>query len=203
MNLSQFSGFVLAGGKSSRMQTDKAFLEIGGETFLVRAVKILQSVGENRVKIVLNRTQSDFVGRLPAGVSAVFDVYENRGALGGIHAALSNCATKYALVLAIDLPFVTTEAIASLAKFALSSGEFNAVVPRQLDGRVQPLCAVYRARNCLPALEKLMLDNERASVRDFLELVAPRYVEQRQLTAGDGGDIFFNVNYPADFQSIR
>ncbi|MCY7345506.1 MAG: NTP transferase domain-containing protein, partial [Pyrinomonadaceae bacterium] len=98
--MTNFSGYVLAGGKSSRMQTDKAFLEIGGETFLSRAVKTLSETCENRVKVVLNNHQNNFIERLPANISPIFDAYENRGALGGIHAALTDCPTKYALVLA-------------------------------------------------------------------------------------------------------
>lgn len=202
MAFDNFSGFVLAGGKSSRMKTDKAFLEIGGETFLLRAVGTLRVVCGNRVKIVLNSTQNDYIERLPSGVSQILDVYENRGALGGIHAALSNCATKYAIILAVDLPFVTAEAIGNLADSALSSSKYIAVVPRQNDSRLQPLCAVYHARYCLPTLENLMRENDSASVRDFLELIAPRYVAQNKLSADHSTDIFFNVNHPADFQSI-
>ena len=197
-----FEGFVLAGGKSSRMKTDKAFLKIGGETFLERTIKTLRVVCENRIKVVINLTQNNFVEQFPADVLPVFDFYENRGALGGIHAALKNCQTKYAIILAVDLPFVMTEAIEKLAEITLSSNKFVAVVPRQTDGRLQPLCAVYHARYCLPILKSLMNENDSASVRDFLELIAPRYVNQNKLTADETQDIFFNVNEPADFRQI-
>ncbi|MDQ3712120.1 MAG: molybdenum cofactor guanylyltransferase, partial [Acidobacteriota bacterium] len=100
----RFDGYVLAGGKSSRMKTDKAFLEVNGETFLTRAIKTLSTICENRVKIVLNKTQINFIERLPANVPHIFDIYENRGALGGIHAALSDCQSEWAIVLAVDLP---------------------------------------------------------------------------------------------------
>ena len=203
MNFSDFSGFVLAGGKSSRMQSDKAFLEIDGETFLTRTVKTLQIVCEDRVKIVLNKTQAGLIEKIPADVSHIFDVYENRGALGGIHAALSNCATKYAIVLAVDLPNVSGEALEKLAEITLSSNKFIAVVPRQTDERTQPLCAVYHARFCLPILEDLMETNESASANDFLEMIYPRTVAQSKLTTNDSKDIFFNVNRPADFEKIR
>ena len=202
MSFDVFSGFVLAGGKSSRMKTDKAFLKLGGETFLTRAVKTLQSVCENRVSVVLNRTQNSFIELLPDDVPHIFDVFENRGAPGGIHAALTDCETKYAVILAVDLPLVSNETIENLANIALSSNKFIAVVPRQTDGKIQPLCAVYQARYCLPALENLMAENDSASVKDFLELVAPRFVNQNKLTADDSTDIFFNVNHPADYQKI-
>ncbi len=198
----QFTGYILAGGKSSRMQTDKALLEIGGETFLNRAVKTLSSVCETRVKIVVNQTQTHFIEQLPHDIAYIFDEYENRGVLGGIHAALKNCPTKYALVLAVDLPLVTSEAIEKLAEITNSSNKFIAVVPLQTDGRFQPLCAAYLARYCLPTLENLMNENESASADDFLELIAPRVINQSKLNVDEVTDIFFNVNQPADFKLI-
>lgn len=200
--MTNFSGYVLAGGKSSRMQTDKAFLEIGGETFLSRAAQTLFETCENSVKIVLNKNQANFIERLPENVPHIFDRFENRGALGGIHAALTDCQTKYAMILAVDLPLVMPETIANLADITVSSNKFVAVVPRQTDGRLQPLCAVYQARYCLPVLEELLNENIGASVRDFLELIAPRIVDQNRLSAEQSKDIFFNVNRPADFQQI-
>jgi len=201
--MTNFSGYILAGGKSSRMQANKAFLEIGGETFLSRAVKTLSETCENRVKIVINGSQTGFIERLPDNVPHIFDVYENRGALGGIHAALTDCETKYAVILAVDLPFVTTEAIADLADITLSSNKFIAVVPRQTDGRLQPLCAAYHARYCLPVLENLLNENATASVKDYLELIAPRLVDQSKFTTDQSKDIFFNVNRPSDLQEIK
>ena len=189
-----FEGFILAGGKSSRMGADKFALEIGGETFLTRAVKVLQPVCES-VKIVLNQTQN-----IETSQPIVRDIYAMRGALGGIHAALKNCEAKFAIILAVDLPFVTTEAIENLANFALVSNKYIATVPRQTDSRAQPLCAVYRAKYCLPTLEKLLDENEKASVRDFLDLVFPKYIDQNRLSAD--ANLLFNVNFPADFEEF-
>lgn len=192
---SNFTGFVLAGGKSSRMGTDKSALQIGGETFLERAVNTLKPVCES-VKIVLNQTKT-FETDMPF----VRDAYAERGALGAIHAALKNCPTKFAVVLAVDLPLVTIAAIENLARFALASNKYIAFVPRSIDGRAQPLCAVYRARFCIPPIEKVLNENDSASVRDFLAQVAPKYIEANRLSADE--NLLFNVNYPADFDLIR
>ncbi len=185
------------------MGTDKAFLEINGETFIERAVKNLAETCENRVKIVLNQNQTHFMEKFFADVPHIYDIYNNRGAPGGIHAALKNCETKYAIILAVDLPLVTGEAIEKLAEIALSSNKFIAVVPRQSDGRLQPLCAVYHARYCLSTLENLLDENASASANDFLELIAPRIVDQNKLTINNSKDIFFNVNHPTDFQQFK
>jgi molybdenum cofactor guanylyltransferase len=188
---SDFTGFVLAGGKSSRMGSEKHALEIDGESFLTRTVNVLKPACET-VKIVLNQTQT-----LETSLPIIRDIYTERGALGGIHAALKNCETKFAVILAVDLPRVTTTAIDNLAAFALSANRYIGFVPRQTDGRPQPLCAVYCARYCLPAIEKLLGENDSASVRDFLDRIAPKYIEASRLSEDE--NLLFNVNFPADF----
>ncbi|HEY0050502.1 MAG TPA: NTP transferase domain-containing protein, partial [Pyrinomonadaceae bacterium] len=79
-----FSGYVLAGGKSSRMKTDKAFLKLRGETFLERAVRALSRACGERVKIVINENQKAKFAKSFPSFDFVFDVFSERGALGGI-----------------------------------------------------------------------------------------------------------------------
>ena len=198
-----FEGFVLVGGKSSRMGADKAFLKIENENFLERAIATISAVCKNRVKIVLGQNQTDLVEKLPSNVSYIFDIVENRGALGGIYTALKNCEAKFAVILAVDLPLVTPEAIEKLAEIALSSNKFIATVPRQLDGRLQPLSAIYLVRYAVRPLEKLINKNDSASVNDFIELIAPRTIGQDKLTSASNEDIFFNVNYPSEYEELK
>ena len=189
-----FQGFVLAGGKSSRMKTDKANLKFGGETFLERAVQTLAPICDGNVKIVLNQNQI-----APTNYKCVRDVFKRRGAVGGIHAALRNCQSDWAIILACDLPFVTGAAIEFLRQTAASSNEFSAIVPKQPDGKLQPLCAVYRVSDCLPVGEKLLRETDSVSMRDFLELIPTRIVEFDQST---NENLFFNVNHQSDYEII-
>ncbi len=201
MDFDNFTGYVLAGGTSSRMKTDKAFLRFGDETFLTRGVKTLETICAHPIKIVLNRTQINFIERFPDQIAYIFDRYENCGALGGIHAALTDCQNEWAIIFAVDLPRVTSEAIKNLAKIACSSKKFAATVPVQTDGRWQPLCAVYRAEDCLPKLESLLKETASASVKDFLKLVSSHFVEHNELTADEEHEnLFYNVNEPDEYQ---
>ncbi len=186
------------------MQTDKALLKIGGETFLERAARTLSPACENRVKIVINeRQKAKFEEDFPA-LDFVFDLFPERGALGGIHAALKDCETDFAIILACDLPFVNANVIEALTKIAISEASSAAaaaaIVPRQSDGRAQPLCAVYRVKDCLPQLENLIAEKSSAPAREFLRLVSARFVEQKELSGDE--KLFFNVNRPADYSSI-
>ncbi|NNF00923.1 MAG: molybdenum cofactor guanylyltransferase [Pyrinomonadaceae bacterium] len=195
----EFSGYILAGGKSSRMGRDKAFLDIAGRTFLDNAVRILKPVCEDRIKIVLSRSQTDLVPQLPGNVSHISDIHRGRGPMGGIHAALTDCVSEYAFVLAVDQPFIIKKTIIDLAEFAVHS-DSDVVVPRIEGSRLQPLCAVYRIETSLPVLKRLLtVPGESLSVLRFIESLAKiSYYE----TKGRVSE-FDNINEPKDYERVK
>ena len=190
-----FSGYILTGGKSSRMGTDKAFLQIGGKTFIEKAVETLITNCE-LVKIVLNKSQTHFIEKLPAEIPHIFDIYANRGAPGGIHAALQDCETEFTIISAVDLPFITGTAIGKLCEIAITSKKIAAFVPRQNDGKLQPLCAIYRTKKCLLRLNEMLQANESVSMRDFLDAIETRIIKAEIL---GNENLLVNVNSPQDF----
>lgn len=203
-NEKNIGGFVLAGGKSSRIGRDKSLLECGGETLLARAVRAVSTVGENPVRIVLKKDQSETRAHFPPNAAALEDANDFANPLAGLAAVFHYCFSQkieFAAVLAVDLPFMTSRTIEKLAAIAAASTEFAAVVPRQIDGRPQPLCAVYHAEKCLDAIERLIKTDENASLRDFLALVPTLYIEQNQLSSDE--NLFFNVNRVEDFEAAR
>ncbi len=191
---SRASGFVLMGGKSSRIGREKAFLKIGSKNFLENAIEKLSNLCED-VFIVLNRRQEDKkeeVLRLTNGVSLIFDVFQDRGALAGIHAALQACRRELAFILAVDLPMVEMKLLSDLMICALES-QCDAVIATDRFQNIQPLCAVYRVSRCLPVIEKLLNEVQSASVKDFLSKLE---VEQIKT---DGMSLF-NINTIEDYE---
>ena len=202
INNKVFTGYVLAGGKSLRMGVDKAFLDFGGETFVEHAINSLSTVCEN-VKIILNDSEIEpKLQKVLPDVSRIFDIYKSRGALGGIHSALCDCETEFAIILACDLPLVDSSAIEKLAEITVNTDEtVAAIVPKQNDGRLQPLCAIYLKSVCLAKLGELFEKNESVSVRDLIFGVPNRIVLSDELSEAD--NIFLNVNEPSDFQIVK
>jgi molybdopterin-guanine dinucleotide biosynthesis protein A len=191
-----FEGFVLAGGKSRRMGADKAFLQFGDKTFLENAVNALAPVCEGKVSIVLNLPgKREKFSRLLPSTPCVTDIYTERGALGGIHAALKNSIRQWAIILACDLPFVSAETIKLLTGFALEEYQTAAIVPKQIDGTMQPLCAIYKAEICLPVLEKLFRENQSVSVKELINSVSSLLVEQKEIA-----EALVNVNDLSEYQ---
>ena len=124
--------FILVGGRSSRMGTDKSRLQFGGQTSVERIAAELRPITA-RISLV-GPSRADFGPDL----RIVPDTHQQWGALGGIHAAFGACISDWALIVACDLPFVTRDLCSRL--LALSQEESpDAVVPIQPDGRPQPL----------------------------------------------------------------
>src|ERR1044072_7961890 len=185
--------FILAGGASSRMGTDKSQLLIERQTFADRIAETLSQVA-NSVTLVGAHAERSSLPR-------VADVYPQWGALGGIHAALAACNSEWAIVVACDLPFVTAELFSFLAAERL---DHDAVVPIQPDGRPQPLTALYRVDPCLPRATELIETGHRRPL-DLLNAVNTRWIEFNRLTNLAQSESFFvNINTPSDYdEAIR
>lgn len=189
-----FENYILIGGKSSRMGKDKFSLILNGKNFLEIAVETLQNFGN--VSVVVSGL-TNFVENIPT----VKDIYKNRGALGGIHSALTNSKSNFTIILACDYPFVTVDLIEFLQNIAKAEDGFDAFAPIQADGKIQPLCAVYKTATCRKVLSE-MLENsdEKYSVRDFLNRIKTRYVQFSEIAhLPNSENFFFNVNTPEDF----
>jgi molybdopterin-guanine dinucleotide biosynthesis protein A len=192
-------GFILVGGQSSRMGSDKSRLVFGEQTGVEHIAAALHQLTRT-VRVVGSRDRAD-----AAGLQNIPDTHERWGALGGIHAALVACGSEWALIAACDLPLVTTELFARLWQVAdETEGEvFDAIVPIQPDGRPQPLCAFYRQQSVLPAAKQLIAEGEHKP-RALLAKVRTRWVDFRELSDLPGAeDFFLNVNTPADYQRAQ
>ncbi len=189
----EVTAFVLAGGKSSRMGSDKAFLQLGDENLLSRAIKLAGAVAKE-VRIVGH-------ARTFAGFGEVVeDVYRDRGPLGGIHAALSSSANEWNLMLAVDLPFVQPEFLRYLLQRARESNA-TVTVPRA-GGGLQPLCAVYR--DSFAKLAEAALRDGKNKIDLLFEKVATCVIEEDELERGGfSGKMFRNLNTPEEWEKAK
>ena len=191
--MNSIEGFILVGGQSRRMGTDKSRLTIDGQSFVERIAGELAGV-TNSQKIVGGHP-------LAAGhaLESVPDAFPGWGALGGVHAALSACLTPWALIVACDFPFVTSQLFARLAGLR---SNFEAVAPIQPDGIPQPLCALYRREPCLKQAEQFIKSGERKPVA-LLQSLQTRWVSYEELSDLDGANHFFeNINTPDDYDRL-
>ncbi|MGA8490451.1 MAG: molybdenum cofactor guanylyltransferase [Terriglobales bacterium] len=190
---SDVTAFVLAGGKSTRMGSDKAFLRWGEGTLLSQTLRIAASVARE-VRIVGDARKFASFGQV------VEDVYRDRGPLGGIHAALSTTTSELNLVLAVDLPFVGTQFLEYLLSRARASVA-TVTVPRAGSG-LQPLCAAYRRRFAEVAAQSLREGKNR--IDSLFTKDAACVIEENELVrAGFSAEMFRNLNTPEDIELAK
>ena len=179
------SGFILAGGKSTRMGRDKAFATFDGCTLLGRALDLARSVTSD-VRVVGSR---EIFARF---APVVEDVFPDRGPLGGIHAALQASSAGLNFILAVDMPFVSLAFLQYLISEARTAADAAVVVPRR-DGRWQPLCAVYRQKFA-DAAEAALLAG-RNKIDPLFIAAETKVIDEVQMDrAGFPESIFRNLN---------
>jgi molybdenum cofactor guanylyltransferase len=137
------SGYVLAGGRSSRMGRDKALLSLAGRPLIDRAVTKLRRICEH-VHILSN----DPV--LSAFAPIVPDLHPHCGPIGGIEAALAHTSHDWNLFLPVDMPLLPTALLSRWIADALDVSAPGRGRPGirifTADGRPQPgVCLIHRA----------------------------------------------------------
>ncbi len=207
---------IQAGGRSTRMGADKAWVELAGRPLIEYALQAAQPLAQ-RLAIVISRDtpQQERYTQLAARWQAelLYDPNDHCGPLGGIQTALLNCeARETALILACDLPFVTTQFLALL--HAIHSGVLLACYPQSairnpqsitipLDqtGRRQMLAGFYE-KACLPAIE-LLLAEGKLRVDGLCARVAVREVEFATYAhLPRAATLLNNLNTPEELRSV-
>jgi molybdopterin-guanine dinucleotide biosynthesis protein A len=191
---SNVDAFILAGGKSTRMGTDKAFVDFEGRTLLERALDCARAVTTN-VRIVGDPAKfADFA-------PVIEDIFPGCGPLAGIQAALQSTSADVSIILAVDLPFASPALLRFLIARAGQSPDCAAVVPR-VDQRWQPLCAIYRRPFAVLAESALCVGHYKIDPL-FSETKICGIEENELQKAGFPPRLFFNVNRPQDLADAR
>ena len=179
---------ILAGGRSSRMGTDKPLLKIGDETLLERAVRFWRGSGRVDRILVANR-QPGHLEPLPEGAEPVCDLEEGRGPMAGLVAAFRQSDADVLFVSAVDMPFLRKDAV-------LPVPPGDACVYR-CGGGLQPTFAVYR-RSILPLAESMLAEGC-GKLHELLRRCDAWVSELPDTEAS----LFFNVNTPEDLLRAR
>ena len=183
------AGIVLAGGRSRRMGTPKAWLDWHGTTLLRRACGIVARGTSGPVIVV--RAPGQELPELPAGVRVVEDAREGRGPLQGILAGLEATDADVAFVASVDLPFLHPGFVAAVC--AAVDVETDVAVPF-VGGYRQPLAAAYRTA-IAPVVEELVAA-DRMKPAFLFERVRTRWLETLPHP-----ESVRNLNEPADYEA--
>ena len=182
------TGFILAGGKSSRYGTNKALVEVDGVHLIDRAVRVMKAVFKDIT--ILTNTPADYAF---LDLPMVEDIIRGLGPIGGIYTGLEIMPEEAGFFVACDMPFLNE---ALLRHMVAVRGDFDAVVPR-MGWMLEPLHAIY-TRECLPVI-KASIDSHNYQILKCFEKFRIKYLDEEELRAFDPElRSFFNINQPKD-----
>ena len=195
--MTEIRGYVLAGGQSSRMGSDKALLKIEGLTAIERQCQLLEPFCAQGVYIAGARSTE--LSNLSWPV--IHDSTLNQGPLFGIISALQHAKVGIAVILAVDLLAIDRTDVSSLLEpLTHDVGQqvdvcFAQYVQESTVPDPQPLCAAWRVENCLPRLRQQFENQQRSVMRAWLEL-------QRQGVSLPQSHLI-NINSPGDIEIFQ
>ena len=186
------TAIILAGGKSTRMGRNKAFVRVKEHKMLEGVIRVLY--GEFP-EIIVSANDNLFDD---LGVKTVPDIFPDHGPLGGIHAGLRTSSYAMNFLVACDMPFIDVRLAVHMVK---SAAGYDAVVPR-LRKYYQPLFAVY-SKTCLTAIENRLKQGQN-KIFSFYSDVKTRFIGIDEIGLfGDPEKMFFNVNTPVDLDLAK
>lgn len=189
---------ILAGGASTRMGTNKALLRLrpGGPTLIEMVAHRLREAGFARPLLITNASH-DYAF---LGLTCVPDDLPGCGPLGGLYTALSHSQSARTLLIACDMPFLSSELLRYMAALP---GEAEAWVPRWVeDGeqRLEPLHSIY-SQACKSVIEA-RLNARRFGLIQLLDNLNAHYIEEPVLRKHDPRlQSFHNVNTVKDWEA--
>ena len=187
----KFSAVILAGGRSQRMGSDKAWLAVEGKPLVARQIELVRALGAEEV-LISGRSEVDYSS---LNCRVLQDRVPDAGPLAGIESALSAISTPLLLVLAVDLARMTP----SLLQLLLTHCRQNCGAVPRFDKNIEPLAAVY-PRAAL-GIARSQLDGGHYGARDFAEQCSVQNLTSFVYLSAPHATCFENWNTPADMKT--
>jgi molybdopterin-guanine dinucleotide biosynthesis protein A len=189
MNRKGISGFVLTGGKSSRMGTDKGMLLFDRKPLVLYALETLDEVAEQTM-ISANDSAYDQFSR-----PVVKDLFRDIGPMGGIYSCLRQSVTEFNIFLSCDTPFVPSALFVLLLQHI---GDYACALPVHDGNRIEPLCAIYR-KSCVETFAEL-IEKGCYKMHDAVNRIGYAAVEIDNRSKFYDRHVFFNINTLDDYK---
>lgn len=192
------TAFILSGGKSSRIGTNKSFLVIDNKPLIQRLIELLDSIFP---EVVISSNEPELYEFLRKKI--IKDIFPGRGPLSGIHSALNFTNSARNFIISCDMPFVSSDLINYLIN---KNSNADILLPKS-DGRIQPLCGIY-SKSVLPEAESLLIEssnsqsNLKGSVYELLNKMKTEFINVDQLDFYHP-NLFMNINTLDDYNLAK
>ncbi len=194
------SAIILAGGKSTRINTNKSMAQIGNKRMIEHVLGNVSGIVDEVLVVAGDIGQREEISTAICGARLTHDSILGYGPVAGILAGLQGSKGEYVLVVACDMPFVNPDVVDFL--FSLADG-YDAVVPKWSNGQIEPLHAIYKRNSTIKACESAIQKDDRRIVSPLNVLSKVRYVSIEKIKEIDPElKTFINVNTIKDLEKI-
>lgn len=181
---------ILAGGKSSRMGTNKALLQLNNRSFIDRLADEMSGFSETLISAA---HKGEYEGM---GLPVVYDEHKDIGPIEGIYQIVKHASEKYVFVCAADMPFMKRELIEYMAEFI--SSDYDCFVLTD-DKHVHPLCAIY-SKAVLPVIDEMIAEGSYRLINIFNK-VRTKYI--RLEYTGFDKKLVRNINTRDEYKKMQ
>jgi molybdopterin-guanine dinucleotide biosynthesis protein A len=191
--------YVLAGGKSRRMGSNKAFTTVGGRTFLDLTAETLQKAfGSPPTLVVSSINHEEFIVH-GHPFPVLRDVVEGLGPVSGLVTALGANPCEFTAVAAIDMPLISAETFRSLADQVIESDRLGACL--RVADRIEPFPAIFRTKPALEVLSQGIEADEIYSPTYLMERLEALMVDVSECSLDVGS--LKNINDPWELEQVN
>lgn len=182
-----YSAAILAGGQSTRFGSDKALLQYNGQSLIEFIAGQLKTIADDIVLCGKNPEEFNF-----PGIKVVPDMVPGLGPLMGIATSLKHVEHDICFITGCDIPIINIQLVEHMFKL---SEHCDIVIPKNANGNLEPLFAVYRKSLLTPALKIIHAGGRR--IVELIQNMRVMYVDFNP------GLWFKNINTIADFKSFN
>ena len=180
---------VLAGGKSTRMGENKAFLQWESKRFIDRICDELGGFSQVLISAAGKGSYEDM------GLQVVYDEHTDIGPMEGIYQILKNAGEEYVFICAADMPFIRKELVEYMCEFISSDYDCYCLVD---EDHIHPLCAIY-SKKMLAVIEQ-QIESGHFRLLNVLRAVRTKYI-RLESTCFDR-KIVRNINTREEYQKL-
>lgn len=143
------SAIILAGGKSTRMMSDKGLIILNDKPLIEHIIEKIKNIADHIIIISANPAYRQF------GYPCFEDVIKDKGPLSGIMTGLVNSTTQKNFVFGCDMPFLSRNILSGL----INNCEGVDAILAEHKNMTEPLCAIYD-KSCIPHFNSLLEQNQ-------------------------------------------
>jgi molybdopterin-guanine dinucleotide biosynthesis protein A len=184
--MNEITGIILAGGKSSRMGTDKALIDVKGKKLIEYSIAVMKTICHHILISANDPVYEEF------GFPVIADNFKEIGPIAGLEACLRYSKTKINLVAPCDSPFLKSNLFSEILK---NVEGYEATVPILKDGKVEPLAGYY-SKEALPTIIQ-QIEKGDYKLQNLLKAINTKYI------AITDANCLANINTPQDLGNIE